>query len=115
MLVIRKEQMAVLAADLDRRTEARLFSMLRDLHPARFVELGEDGARECFRQGLEQAQAWGLELWYDIAVGVDWFFRHGSLEAPELAGFREILERTDLDGSQKIALAEIALAAQGTT
>jgi len=115
MLVIRKEQMAALAADLDRRTEERLYSILRELHPAVFAQLGETGAHARFRQGLEQAQGWGLERWYDIAFGVDLFFRHGSLEAPGIANLRGILERPDLPGSQKVALAELALKERGTT
>jgi hypothetical protein len=106
MLVIRKKQMAVLAADLDDRTAERLYSMLRERHPVLFAELGEQSARARFRQGLAQAQAWGLELWYDIAIGVDVFFRYGSLETPDMLCFREILERSDLDGSEKAALVE---------
>jgi cellulose synthase/poly-beta-1,6-N-acetylglucosamine synthase-like glycosyltransferase len=113
MLVIRKPQMAVLAADFDDRTAEQLYSLLRERYPAVFAELGEERARARFRQGLDQAKAWGLELWYDIAVGVDLFFRHGSLEAPDMLGFREILERSDLDGSQKAAWVEMTIAHGG--
>jgi hypothetical protein len=109
MLVIRKEQMAALAADLDRRMEERLYALVREQHPTIVAELGEAGARARFRAGLEQAQVWGLDRWYDIAFAVDLFFRHGSLEAPGIASLREILERPDLPGGQRVGLAEIAL------
>jgi|WetSurMetagenome_2_1015567.scaffolds.fasta_scaffold440176_2 hypothetical protein len=113
MLVIHNKQMAALAADFDERTAESLYSMLRERHPLLFAELGEDGARARFRQAMDQAQAWGLELWYDIAVGVDVFFRFGSLEAPDMLSFREILERGDLDGSEKAAQVELSLAQWG--
>jgi hypothetical protein len=110
MLVITSAQMAVLSADLEARTTERLYQALRDGHPEVFAALGEQRARERFQQALEQAKAWGLELWYDVAVAVDLFFRHTSLEDFDLACFGEILERGDLDGSEKAALIELAIA-----
>ncbi len=109
MLVLRKSQIEALAADLDQRTEEKLYATLRDLHPDQFAQLGEAGARVRLRQGLEQAASWGLRRWTDIAFVVDLLFRYGSYDHPAIAPLREIFERTDLSGSQQVALAEWTL------
>lgn len=113
MLVLRKAQIEVLAADLDRRTEERLYTALREHHASEFESIGETGARARFRAGLDQAQRWGLERWVDIAFVVDLLFRYGSYDHPTAAPLRRIFERSDIAGGQKTALAELALRRQG--
>lgn len=113
MLILRRAQIEVLAADLDVRTEERLYAALRERYSSEFASLGEEGARARLREGLDQAEKWGLKRWADIAFAVDLLFQYASYEHPKVEPLREHFERNDIAGSQKVALARLTLKRRG--
>lgn len=105
MLIIRKEQMAVLSQYMRRQFEHRLMMHLRTAFPERLQDIPEAELLAMIQGGIDKAAAYGVELEDDVERYVEYMVPYGSDfdTNPQTAWAGEILRTEHLDGSAKIA------------
>lgn len=77
MLVIRQSQMEVFAENALLRFEDELIEHFKQHLPSHLAQLGEDGAREALRYGVQRARAYRIESEEDVAIYVRHMFLFG--------------------------------------
>ena len=93
MLVIREEQMAVLAQAVARTFENRLLEHLQEFFPRQCQILGVEQSRELIRLGIAQAEKYGLDTERDVYLYVGLMCMLGSHfdQDPQLPWAAQIL------------------------
>jgi hypothetical protein len=104
MLTIRDEQMEALQEAAMRSFEQRMVLHLRQFFPEECRRAGEMRTLAAIRQGVQRAQAYGIESeidvvrYIDISVVLGLDFDSGK----RYPWARQILEDGEMDGSEKI-------------
>lgn len=107
MLVIRKKQIEALDRQSEKLFLDRMIDHLYEIFPDKFEELGSKiKIRDMVRQGLEQAQGYGIDTEQDVALYVDIMFGIGPdfPDGEDMAWARSILENDGLIGPAKMDL-----------
>jgi hypothetical protein len=78
MLVIRQEQIEVFRQYVFRQFEDRVFAHFAAVFPQEFNKLGETGAREIIRAGIDRAGNYGFVSEYDMARYIELMFMVGE-------------------------------------
>ena len=107
MLVIRKKQMEALDSHSEKLFLDRMVDHLYEIFPDKCQELGSRAqVRKVARQGLEQAQGYGIDTEQDVALYVDIMFGIGPdfPDGEDMAWARSILENDSLIGPAKMDL-----------
>ena len=76
-MIIRPDQMRVLAEEAMRRFENRALKHLRTHFPDQFEALGESSVREAIRYGLDRAGSYGFEYEDEVGWYIDLMFLFG--------------------------------------
>lgn len=74
MLVIRKEQMDVLADQAMKTFVSRVFGHLSEVFPDECRELGDEAVFRRIRDGIERAAGYGIDIEYDVVRFIDLMF-----------------------------------------
>ena len=114
MLIIRKEQLAVLEAHMLGRFRERLLRHLRTELPAETQSRTDEQLFAMIDDGLRRGRGFGVTTERDLTLFVDLMFLHSPKfdEAPDMAWARNILMNHELDGETKMSLIYQRLAAQ---
>jgi hypothetical protein len=114
MLVIRKEQMAVLDAYMARRFRDAIRRHLRRELPDETQAISEEDLLRRIDQGLERGRRYGLTTERDLTAFVDLTFIHGPSfeELPAMRWAKRILTNKELEGDVKMNLIYQRLDAQ---
>src|SRR5437764_345403 len=93
-MIIRQEQMAVLAGVHQRKFEDELAEHLNRCFPDKCAALGEARMRHVIRHGIGRAASHGINLERDICKFIDlmFVFGYGFDECPDLPWVTPILE-----------------------
>lgn len=78
MLTIRDEQMPAFRELADQRYTACMLDYLRQTYPARHAELGDDGALQLVRHGMDLARRNGIDEVGGVSVVIDLMGRFGQ-------------------------------------
>ena len=78
MLTIRDEQMSTFRELADQRYSACMLDYLRQAYPARHAELGDDGALQLVRHGMDLARRNGIGEVGGVSVVIDLMGRFGQ-------------------------------------
>jgi len=114
MLIIRKEQLAVLEAHMLGRFRERLLRHLRIELPAETQTLADEQLFPMIDDGLRRGRGFGVTTERDLTLFVDLLFLHSPHfeEAPDMAWAKKILVNCELAGENKMSLIYQRLAAQ---
>lgn len=115
MLTIRKEQMAVFADAVIKDFEGRMLAHLREHFPRQYEGVGEAGAREMIRYGIERAAAYDIREERDVCRYIDLMMVLGRDFDRDLQWARALLviHRLESPGYRVQRLCEEALIALG--
>lgn len=92
MLIIRKEQIAALAAAGEQRFQERVAEHVRRFFPERCEAIGQEASRERIQQAVDRAREHGFSSARDLCHYVDLVFACGPDFDREQAWAREVLE-----------------------
>jgi hypothetical protein len=116
LLVIKQEQLELLAEDVARRFEERLSRDIAALFPEQMALMARRHASEAdpvlaaVRRNLELASGYAIEEWIDLAVFVALAAANLKLTEPGKPGYlswtRQLLELPEADGKSRVALIE---------
>ena len=105
MLIIRKEQMAVLEEAVLRDLEDRMMVHIQRFYPQQCTALGDDGIAETIRHGIERAKSYGIVDERDVCKYIDLmiFFGRDLDTSPETPWAGRILNEESLtDPTSKV-------------
>jgi hypothetical protein len=114
MLVIRKEQMAVLEAAVGKRFREQLQAHLRQEFVEQTQPLSDAQLREAIDEGIRRGRLYGITTERDLMLFVDLTFILAPKfeEARGMEFARRVLLNSELDGEEKMSLIYQQLAEQ---
>ncbi len=103
MLLIRKEQMDVLRANMLKQFENLMVSHLKKYFPKKCEVLEEDGLRKTIRYGIEQAKLYGIVIESDVSLYLNLMFTFGKDfdKSESYPWAPEILKNEDFGGPRQ--------------
>jgi hypothetical protein len=104
VLLIRRQQLEVLAIEPRRRFEKRAVAWLVKTHPRNYRKLGDEGALTLVRSGIEKAREYGIDGETDVSELIRWMLEISPDFDRELAWARPVFLHAALPGHAKIEI-----------
>jgi len=109
MLTIRKEQMAVFAAQLRERFVPTISSYLRKTIPVRLETMNDADLEKEINAAFERAAFYGLETEWDLGRFCRYEFEYGPRFDERFGWVAGPLARTDLTPTERMDKVEVAI------
>lgn len=114
MLIVRKEQMAVLEAYMAERFRSSLRKHLRAELREETRNLSDEQIKPLIEEGIQRGRQYGVTTERDLTLFVDLIFLHSPKfeDAPDMNWTKRILLNKELEGDAKMDLIYKQLAAR---